>query len=73
MGKILVDSLLPGGHSPAQGAKWPQRNAMSREEEAVELTELVRIVREEGPGRDDMWRLPLVPSPLGLWISGWGC
>lgn len=46
---------------------------MSREEEAVELTELVRIVREEGPGRDDMWRLPLVPSPLGLWISGWGC
>lgn len=26
-GKILVESLLPGGHSPAQGAKWPQRKA----------------------------------------------
>lgn len=25
VGKILVESLLPGGHSPAQGAKWPQR------------------------------------------------
>lgn len=34
-GKIVVESLLPGGHSPAQGAKRPQeegREAGRREQ-----------------------------------------
>lgn len=43
----------------------------------MEFMELVRMLREErtqeGPSQDDMWRMALVPSPLGLWIPGWGC
>lgn len=41
------------------------------------FTELVRMFREErtqeGPSQDGIWRMPLVPSPLGLWIPGCGC
>lgn len=73
--KSLMDCLLPGGHSPTQGAKWPPKEATRREEGAVEFTELVRLFREErtqeGPSRHAEGAL--VPSPLGLWIPEWDC
>lgn len=73
MGKILMHSLLPAGHSPGSQMVTEE----GKEEGGMAFTELVRMFREErtqeGPSQDGIWRMPLVPSPLGLWIPGCGC